>query len=97
MRAAGSKVRERARPWACPPQRQPAVAPATNAGTESFCREGAYLGGVVELLQGVSGAFPTAAVHHKGIPPHDCKDTGDTNKNHQFLPPDGASTNHPQI
>lgn len=39
-----------------------------------------YLCRVVELLQGVAGAFPTAAVHHEGIPPHDCKNRGDTTK-----------------
>lgn len=34
-----------------------------------------YLSGVVELLQGVSGPFPTASVHHEGIPSHYCKKT----------------------
>lgn len=32
-----------------------------------------YLSGVVELLQGVAGPFPTASVHHEGIPSHYCK------------------------
>lgn len=32
-----------------------------------------YLCGVVELLQGVARPLPTATVHHKGVPPHDCK------------------------
>lgn len=32
-----------------------------------------YLCGVVELLQGIAGSFPTAAFHHEGVPPHDWK------------------------
>lgn len=54
-----------------------------------------YLRGIVELLQGVTGAFPTAAIHHEGIPPHYCKNTGDTNKNRQFIQLHGAAANHP--
>lgn len=49
-------------------------------GNKSLPLKAIYLCGVVELLQGVTGAFPTAAVHHEGIPPHYCKNTGDTNK-----------------
>lgn len=31
----------------------------------------AYLGGVVELLQGASRPLPATDVHAEGVPPHD--------------------------
>lgn len=42
-------------------------------GCEQERLRASYLRGVVELLQGVARAFPAAAVHHEGIPPHDCE------------------------
>lgn len=50
-------------------------------GCEQERQPASYLRGVVELLQGVARPFPAAAVHHEGIPPHDCeKNRGDSDE-----------------
>lgn len=45
-----------------------------------------YLSGVVELLQGVAGPFPTASIHHEGIPSHYCKKTEEIPLRRPFKP-----------